>query len=409
MKEHVGLQLESLSRTRSSSVRRQRGRDSRRIMRLTTATSDGECAKVAAPPPLTPQNHACGLALIFLVSVIWVASAELVQYIFAGASFSKPYFLTYITTGLSFLFLLGFLVSPAWRAAISAPRSDGAVGRRASGGDEADSAGTNSPVGSTVGAVDPPKTVAYNAAQVRSIAFSLAPIYFIANYTFNAGLISTSVASSSTISMLSVIYGLALGALTGVERFSLTKLVAACLTVVGVAIISWYDTTNSGIDSLYGDAISVLSAFLFGLYATQLKKHMPDEAVASMAMLFGFMGGLIAVAGWPIFFILHWTGAEKFQIPSGRVTGLLALDALVGSVLSDYLWARAITLTTPVIATLALSLSLPLSVGVDYFVRGRHFSWAYFVGVVIVLTGFVAANLDEALSSRKSRQESSVW
>lgn len=50
-------------------------------------------------------------------------------------------------------------------------------------------------------------------------------------------------------------------------------------------------------------------------------------------------------------------------------------------------------LTTPLIATLALSLTIPLAMLVDFAVKGESFSAAYLLGSLMVLSGFLLVNL----------------
>lgn len=361
--------------------------------------NDGGAAAAAGPALVSSRDHAKGLVLVVLVAFIWVGSAELIQHIFGASSFDKPFFLTYFSTSLFSLYLCGFCLLPSWRASLFAPpgASDNAyVGLSPLDGDAVEEAEEEEALGYARGASRPD---VFNAEQTRSIGLCLAPLFFVSNYAFNMGLEGTSVASSSTISTLSTLFGLLLGTVAGVERFSWTKLASSLVTVLGVGVISLQDRKNSGSRSFAGDAISVASAFVFGCYAIQLKKRVPSEECASMAMVFGYMGAYCAALGWPFLFLLDCVGWEVWELPSGRVIGLLAINALVGTVLSDYLWARSVALTTPVIATLALSLTLPLSLLCDVFFRGVSFTWPYYVGVGVVLVGFVAANVEEAYAS----------
>lgn len=43
------------------------------------------------------------------------------------------------------------------------------------------------------------------------------------------------------------------------------------------------------------------------------------------------------------------------------ILGFIVLNGLCDNVLSDYLWARAIVLTSPTVATVGLSLTIPLA------------------------------------------------
>jgi len=99
---------------------------------------------------------------------------------------------------------------------------------------------------------------------------------------------------------------------------------------------------------------------------------------------------------WPLFFVLDKFGFENFEMPGGRLILLLTLNGLLGTVLSDYLWARSVLLTTPLIATIATSLSIPLSLIADTIIHGSTFTVLYFTGTILVILGFVFSNVAEA-------------
>lgn len=53
----------------------------------------------------------------------------------------------------------------------------------------------------------------------------------------------------------------------------------------------------------------------------------------------GLVGAFIFVLLWPGFFALNYFGWEKFELPaSSNVWGYIALNAIVGTVLSEVLW-----------------------------------------------------------------------
>ena len=97
---------------------------------------------------------------------------------------------------------------------------------------------------------------------------------------------------------------------------------------------------------------------------------------------------------WPLFFILSWTQLEKFELPpTGKVWGFLIGNALLGTALSEVLWVGAMWLTTPLTATVGLSLTIPLAMLGDSIIRGLSLSGLFIVGSMLVIVGFLGVNL----------------
>ena len=60
--------------------------------------------------------------------------------------------------------------------------------------------------------------------------------------------------------------------------------------------------------------------------------------------------------------LLHFTAVESLDILTWPVGGLLVCKGLFDNVLSDYLWAQAVLLTSPAVATVGMSLTVPLAI-----------------------------------------------
>ena len=109
-----------------------------------------------------------------------------------------------------------------------------------------------------------------------------------------------------------------------------------------------------------------------------------------MPSLFGMMGIVCTLALLPLFPLLHYGGVEKFELPPSRsATISLLVNAATSTVLPDMLLAQAIMMTSPLVATLGLSLMIPLSVFADYARGLANLSLQFFIGTVFVFVGFV--------------------
>ena len=145
--------------------------------------------------------------------------------------------------------------------------------------------------------------------------------------------------------------------------------------------------------------MGLLSAVFYGLYVTLLKVKIKDDNRCNSAMFFGFVGVFNVLTMWPIGLILNYTGYEIFRMPDAKTMGILVFNALIGTVLSDYLWMLSVLWTSPVVATLGLTLTIPFSMIADVIIHQSTFSLMYISGSILVLFGFVVVNLDRQILS----------
>jgi solute carrier family 35 protein F5 len=254
-------------------------------------------------------------------------------------------------------------------------------------------------------------------------ALYLAPLWFGANWAYNAGLGLTSLPSSTVLSALSGPATIALSAAwpapsTSRRRVPLAKRVRAgvsrvagvSIALAGVAIVAAADDSSSSSShphSLAGDLLCTASALAFAAYSVTLRRFVGGETGEGglpSHRLLGVLGALNALLTLPLFPLLHFTGIERFHLPSLSLSLSLLANGLIGTALSDLLWMRAILLTSPLTGTLGLSLTIPLSLSLSLF-AGLSFSLSYYAGTLCVLLGFIVTASVEATETARAERE----
>jgi solute carrier family 35, member F5 len=382
------------------------------------------------------MSHAylLGLFFIALVCIIWSASSLLTQYIYTERSFHSPFLLTYIGVSLFSLWL------PVWYArhaqAVLDPEgieelptiaSDdqpdpSAAGRVRRQHERAERHDDGAMSDAPYFRSSPPPS--YEAVPLHSgaahrkwtqsdhfyAAARIAPVWFLANWCYNSSLAYTSITSSTVLASTGSVFTFLFAVCSGDERFGWVKLIGVLLGVSGSVATAFTDVSNADTDDamtpsslqaagceddacfekpLLGDFLGLMSAIGYGVYAVQTRLYCPhDESLYSMQLLLGYIG-LICMVGLSPIALWQWTGVKM----SLEVFGFLAVKGLFDNVLSDYLWLRAVILTSATVATVGLGLTIPLAFMSDLWQGAEDvITFGSVSGALLVLFGFVLVN-----------------
>ena len=201
--------------------------------------------------------------------------------------------------------------------------------------------------------------------QTAQLAISFVLLWFIANWTLNAALELTSVASATILSTMS---GMCVSKHFMVIEFSFSRgrvlhpwywsiissgetqpyqslrcgykvadepllfrffLLADKSSFIGVILVS---LSNSPLEQplhldpnalvlgaisciTLGNILALLSALFYAMYVILLKVCIKAEYRIDMQLFFGFVGLFNIVGCWPVGLIMHLTGAEIFELP----------------------------------------------------------------------------------------------
>jgi len=391
----------------------------------------------ASTEPVGIARRTIGICLLLVVVVLWTASNFLASTIFADNTYSKPFFVTYINTSVFVLPLIPYLARRLYRlwrtgrlrqvTSLQALLRDlDSPGSREGNLPNAvimedDEAIDGEPVGSDFSqrqllysrsaTTERPKKLGLTSTAKLSFQFCM--LWFVANYFALGCLQYTTVGSATILTSTSGVWTLLFGAIVGVEKFSSRKFLGVVASLVGIVLISRVDTSADsralpdGVDDggssfphktsteiTLGDVMAAFSAMLYGVYTIVMKKQVGDESQVNMQLFFGLIGLFNMFLLWPGFIILHLTGVEPFALPnSDRVWTIILINS-VTSLISDICWAYAMLLTTPLVVTVGLSLSIPLSLVGQIILQAQYSSALYWVGATIVFLSFMVINYE---------------
>lgn len=360
-----------------------------------------------------------GIGLLLLTVFLWTTSNFLASSIFSDRTYNKPFFVVYINTSIFAISMIPVSIKYVIRnGGFEHVRSQalqvwkGSAGR--TGQFKAREENEDPTMGERLLVDDDESLEAYGISKpseqlsfLETARFSLefAMIWFLGNYFASACLEYTSVGSVTILTSTSSVWTLVFCGLMKIESFSTRKLIGVLASLSGVILISLVDLSGDGNDEdrgnfphktqaqiAAGDAMAFFSAIVYGIYVVVMKVRIGNEDRVNMPLFFGLVGTFNILLLWPLFPILHYTGIEPFELPpTGQVWAIILFNSIF-SFVSDISWAYAMLLTTPLVVTVGLSLTIPLSLIGEMIQYAQYSSFLYWIGAVIVVISFVFIN-----------------
>ncbi|AJS95882.1 CHS_3a_G0039780.mRNA.1.CDS.1 [Saccharomyces cerevisiae] len=363
-----------------------------------------------------------GLLMLGLVIILWVLSSFLINLIFEDDSYRKPFFITYINTA-AFIFYL----FPTAKAVVVNYKDTGRANvhrelimeEEGTGSDSNRSVDMTSPLLTNLEAgthANQKKRLTLYETIKLSAEFCI--LWFTANLVTNASLAFTSVASQTILSTTSSFFTLFIGAICHVESLSKSKVLGSFISFVGIIMVTKSDShqryqrhiadvsgdDNDAVQVLIGNLLALAGAVLYGVYSTLLKREVGDETRVNMKIFFGFVGLFNLLFLWPSLIVLDFFGWERFSLPKDpKVVVIIFVNCLITFV-SDFCWAKAMLLTSPLTVTVGLSITIPLAMFGDVIFKHKTMSALYLFGAALILGSFFIINK----SSEEEHFENSI-
>lgn len=191
------------------------------------------------------------------------------------------------------------------------------------------------------------------------------------------------------------------------DKLRFDKIFAVGVAIVGVLVVAYGDRPDKKVSKggttkddqeassrLLGNIVIGVGSILYGLYEVLYKRFAcPPEGTSAgrgtiFANAFGSMIGCFTLLVlWIPIPILHILGWETFRFPTGEAGWMLLVSICANATFSGS-FLVLISLTSPVLSSVAALLTIFLVALVDWFRTGQPLSWAAIIGGIFIMVAF---------------------
>ncbi|KAF6006167.1 hypothetical protein HII13_005288 [Brettanomyces bruxellensis] len=356
------------------------------------------------------QDWSLGLFFLLCVVLLWVLSSFLLNDLFEKGIYSKPFLITWINTSAFTFYLIPYYLryhlnklsenSPIVRVLSSISSSAGQESRdqndinddieaeaeafdaEAANIESSNENNDNTSMSGTSALiiVDSHKPEPLTFLETIHLSFWFCILWFVSNLLNNASLIFTSVSSQTILASTS-------------SFFYYT------LSIAGIILVTSNDNPvkNEAAEQaiMWGNLLALAGALCYGVYSILLKLNVKEDSRIDMKLFFGFVGLFNFLLLWPPLIIMNKLGYERLELPPNKSVYIIIIFNCIASFLADFLWARAMLLTSPLTVTVGLSMTIPVAMVCDFIFNLKWNSPVYIIGAMLICASFYMVNKDE--------------
>lgn len=216
------------------------------------------------------------------------------------------------------------------------------------------------------------------------------------------------------------------------EKLRLGKSFAVLVAIIGVLIVAYGDATptkhggksggsvgggpedKEAKNRVAGNLIIGVGSVLYGFYEVLYKKLAcpPEGTSPGRGMIFAntfgsLIGCFTLLVLWIPLPILHFTGLEPFELPRGKAAYTLLISVLMNATFSGS-FLILISLTSPVLSSVAALLTIFLVAIVDWAWTGVPLAPAAMIGGVLIIAAFLLLSYSTYREMAEERRKKEI-
>ncbi|KAI9834311.1 MAG: hypothetical protein M1826_004237 [Phylliscum demangeonii] len=220
------------------------------------------------------------------------------------------------------------------------------------------------------------------------------------------------------------------------DHLRLDKVFSVAVAIIGVLVVAYGDSgpapkhggksggavgghpgAGEASHRALGNVVIGVGSIMYGFYEVLYKKWAcpPDGASPGRGMIFAnavgsMIGSFTLLVLWIPLPILHYTGLEPFELPRGEAAWMLMISVLANAVFSGS-FLVLISLTSPVLSSVAALLTIFIVAVVDWFLTGQALSAAAIAGGMLIVAAFVLltwSTYREMYEARRKKLEDDI-